>query len=292
MTKEFKTIDEQINLLKSRGLIIENESLAKEFLLKNNYYRISGYTLTLREKDVFYKGITLENVIDIYEFDKNLRNILLYKLEIIEVQIKSIYAYEFAQHFSPLDYLNENIFTNSEKYREIMKKTNEQKAIRLKHEAYLQHYENELHEELPIWVYVDLLTFSDISNLYEISEEKFKTAVAVHYNLNYTKSSKIIAGYLHHLSNIRNLCAHGSRLYNRLFIRKPNLNKKELSLLRKDKKGFPDNTHLYGFFFILKRLLSEEEFNQVKESIITLQKKYRFVDMRYYGFGANWYNDL
>ena len=60
--KEFKTIDEQLEILKSRGLIVEDESIAKEFLLYNNYYRISGYSLTLRENDIFHESTTFKNI--------------------------------------------------------------------------------------------------------------------------------------------------------------------------------------------------------------------------------------
>ena len=52
--KDFKTLDEQIAILESRGLKIPDKSAAKEFLLRNNYYRVSGYSLTLRDHDVFF----------------------------------------------------------------------------------------------------------------------------------------------------------------------------------------------------------------------------------------------
>ena len=55
--KEFKTIDEQIDILKSRGLSIPDEGLARQFLMRNNYYRISGFSLTLRDHDKFYKNL-------------------------------------------------------------------------------------------------------------------------------------------------------------------------------------------------------------------------------------------
>ena len=66
---------------------------------------------------------------------------------------------------------------------------------------------------------------------------------------------------------IRNLCAHGSRLYNRLFEQKPNLNKKDLALLRKDATGTVDNAHLFGFILIMRRLLSAENFQALKAEI-------------------------
>ena len=91
--KDFKTIDEQIEILRSRGLTIEDEAEAKDFLLRNNYYRVSGYSLTLRKNDVFAKSATFQNIEDIYNFDHEFRHIILHHIETIEVQIKSIYAY-------------------------------------------------------------------------------------------------------------------------------------------------------------------------------------------------------
>lgn len=95
--KDFKTIDEQIEILRSRGLTIEDEAEAKDFLLRNNYYRVSGYSLTLRKNDVFAKSATFQNIEDIYNFDHEFRHIILHHIETIEVQIKSIYAYEFTK---------------------------------------------------------------------------------------------------------------------------------------------------------------------------------------------------
>ena len=68
-SKEFKTIAEQIKILKERGPDIPDEKTASDFLLRNNYYRISGYSLTLRSHDVFDRGTTFKNIVDIYDFD-------------------------------------------------------------------------------------------------------------------------------------------------------------------------------------------------------------------------------
>ena len=72
--KEFKTTEEQLDILRERGLTITDESKAKDFLLRNNYYRISGYSLTLRKNDVFSKSATFQNIVDIYNFDHELRH--------------------------------------------------------------------------------------------------------------------------------------------------------------------------------------------------------------------------
>lgn len=290
--KDFKTIEEQIEILRSRGLTINDEPQAKDFLLHNNYYRISGYSLTLRKNDVFSKSAKFQNIVDIYNFDHELRHIILQYLEVIEVQMKSVYVYEFTKVHGPVGYLDESFFTNKNKHKEIIDKANQQKAQRLPHEAYLKHFVNELQQDIPLWAYVDLFTISDISFLYSISEQPIKDAVARTFGLTINKGASILGNYMHSMTIIRNLCAHGSRIYNRLFEQKPSLNKQEKALLIKNNNGELDNAHFYGFLLIMKRLLPADEFTEMKKSIIALTRKYPFVRMDYYGFRDDWQQKL
>lgn len=286
--KKFKTIDEQLNILRSRGLTIDNEEKAFDFLVRNNYYRVSGYSLTLRNHDVFSKSASFQNIIDIYSFDHELRHILLKYLEIIEVQFKSVYAYEFTKANGSVGYLNANNFTNYNVHQRLLDKAKDQQNKRLPHEAYLKHFIEDLKQPLPLWAYVDLLTIADISFFYSISKPGIQVSVASKLNIPY----KIMGKFMHSMTILRNLCAHGSRLYNRLFEQKPKLNKNERSLLRIDKYGRADDAHLYSFIFVMKRLLSEKYFNEMKSEIVSLTAKYSFVNMRYYGFRYDWSNVL
>lgn len=290
--KDFKTIKEQIAILRSRGLTIDDEPQAMDFLLRNNYYRISGYSLTLRKNDVFSKSATFQNIIDIYNFDHEFRHIILQYLEAIEVQMKSVYAYEFTKVHGPIGYLNKAFFTNKNKHKEIIDKANQQKIQKLPHEAYLKHFMNELQQDIPLWAYVDLFTISDISFLYSISEPAIQAAIAHTFGLTMSKGASILGSYMHSMTIIRNLCAHGSRIYNRLFEQKPSLNKQEKALLIKNKKGELDNSHFYGFLLIMKRILPADKFNEMKKNIIALTKKYPFVRMDYYGFRSDWQQKL
>lgn len=286
--KNFKTIEEQLEILRSRGLTINDELQARDFLLHNNYYRISGYSLTLRKNDVFSKSATFQNIVDIYNFDHEFRHIILQYLEVIEIQMKSIYAYEFTKVHGPTGYLDEAFFTDKIKHKEIIDKANQQKKQRLPHEPYLKHFVNELQQDIPLWAYVDLFTISDISFFYFISERPIKDAVARTFGLTMNKGASILGSYMHSMTIIRNLCAHGSRIYNRLFEQKPSLNKEEKSLLIRDNNGEIDNAHFYGFLLIMKRMLSADQFNEMKKSIIALTKKYPFIRMDYYGFRSDW----
>ena len=158
---------------------------------------------------------------------------------------------------------------------------------RKNHESYLRHYIDELNQDLTLWVFVDLLSFSNISILFSITDSSIKKTVANSMNIK-VKGDELLSKFLHSLTIIRNLCAHGSRLYNRLFQQKPFLNKNERELLLKRDNDY-DNDHLFGFILIMKRLLNVDEFEQMKFSIKYLCDKYPFVDMKYYGFSKDWF---
>lgn len=294
MPKPFKTIDEQIKLLKDRGLIIDDLDieLTRDFLLRNNYYRISGYTLTLRKHDVFYPGTSIRDVIEIYAFDRELRNLILGLIEIIEVTFKSIYAYEYSLKHDGLGYLHADCFTDFDKYISVMNKSLSSKKGRLKEEAYIQHYVKELKEPLPIWALVDLLTIHDISVLYSITDAEVQKCVAKRYGLTHNKANAVVGNYLYSTTILRNLCAHDGRLYNRLFITKPSLNNKELDLLNLDNNGNPDNSRLFGYILVLRRLVLIDDFRVFKNKLIELTHKYPFVDMAHYGFCRDWVEKL
>ena len=287
MDKPFKNIQEQVELLKSRGLTVEDADSAAEFLLYHNYYRVSGYSLTLRKDDVFYESATMQGIIDIYEFDHELRHILLKHLETIEIKMKSVYSYEFAQMYSPYNYEDPSLFADSDKHKEIMEKAERQKNLSLKNEAYLKHF-SDTGQKMPIWAYVSLLTIADISLLYKISETELKNKVAEDFFINTPNRADLLSRFMHSMTIVRNLCAHGSRLYNRIFQQKPGLKKSELSLLIKNDKNIVDNQHLYGFIFVMRRLLSKQDFSTLKSEIETLSKKYPFVNLKYYGFREDW----
>ncbi len=286
--KGFKTINEQLEILKSRKLTVDDEAAAKQFLLKNNYYRISGYTLTLRDHDEFFPGTTFQNIIDIYSFDAVLRNILLGYIEKIEITVKSVYAYGFSERYGPLGYRSDSNFTDSEKHQRIIEKAEAQKEKRLSHEAFLKHFIVEKDEDIPFWAYVDLLSIADISMLYTISENDLQEYVAGTLGILPANRVDILCKYMHAITILRNLCAHGSRLFNRLFITKPSLNSKEKKLLIRDGSGNIDNAHLFGYILNMKRLLPETEFSVMKGRIVELTEAIPFVSMRYYGFPEDW----
>ena len=99
MTKIFKTLDEQVRILQSKGLIINDEEETKDILLRENYFFISGYRLLFMESitnKMFLPGTTFEELYSMFQFDRRVRNILFKNLLIIENNIKSITAYNLS----------------------------------------------------------------------------------------------------------------------------------------------------------------------------------------------------
>lgn len=287
-TKDFKTIDEQLKILCSRGLTIEDREKAADFLIRNNYYRVSGYSLTLRNHDVFAPQATFQNIMDIYNFDYHLRHILLHYIELIETAFKSIYAYKFAQDFGPLGYKNSLSFTDYKVYVEVLTKVNEVVNKNKNTEVYLKHFLEDLNGEIPFWAYVECFSIADISRLYTISKGNLKTEVAKSFGLEHSNGTDILENYMHCMTILRNMCAHGRRIFNRLFVTKPSLNSREKKLLLTTTAGEKDNAHLFGYILVMRRLLPPAAFSDMLCEIKALKVEYPFVAMRYYGFPSNW----
>lgn len=286
--KGFKTIDEQLDILASRGLIIEDRTKAADFLLHNNYYRVSGYSLTLRDHDTFAPQATFQNIIDIYNFDYLLRHILLEYIELIETSFKSVYAYEFAQIFGPLGYRSSSSFTDSSVDMEVLTKVNDVVNKNKNSEVYLKHFLEDLGGEIPFWAYIECFSIADISRLYTISTAELKSKVAKAFGLDFHNGTSILENYMRCMTILRNMSAHGRRIFNRLFVTKPSLNSREKKLLLTTSAGIKDNAHLFGYILIMRRLLPTEAFTKMLHKIIALKVEYPFVAMRYYGFPSNW----
>lgn len=298
-TKPFKTIDEQIQLLQSSNLTILESDMEKtrNFLLNNNYYRISGYSLTLRKNEVFHHGITIDHLIQIYEGDKMMRHILLSNLEIIETRLKSLISHLHAEKYGPLGYLDINTFncvSNNkvgihviQNYIHITRKASQQKNSNYDSERFIQHHIDNKNGEFPFWVYIELLTISDTSKLYTILDEDLQRNIAAKLGFTVTNSVNIVQNHLHCMTILRNICAHGGRLYNRLFIRKPTLSISDKNLLRKV-NGKPVLNRLFSYILVIKSLIDENEFKQLKEQLLELDRNYPLAHFKNYGFPDNW----
>lgn len=286
--KPFKSIEEQINLLESRGLIIDDRAKAERALTHYNYYRLSGYTLTLRKNDTFFENVKITDVMQIYNFDAELRSLLLYILEYIEVSFRTYIGYCHAKEYGPLGYLNSKNFDDVERFFKFKTDLDEAINDNEKSEIFIRHHREKYEGKFPIWVVVELLSFGTLSRLYKnLCCNTRKIICKNNYGL---ISDEYIGNWLQGLTILRNICAHRGRLYNRYI-------NFSLSFSSKDKKKLREfgldiqtlSKQLFTYIFIINKLVQDEE---VWVNFIGrfefLTTKYSFVKISYYGFPENW----
>lgn len=215
--KVFKTIEEQIDILKSKGLIVEDYDKAKEILLRENYFFLNGYRspFLVTGSKRFVDGATFEELYALFTFDRYFRNIIFKNILIVENNYKSIYSYVMSRKYGykEKDYLNPNNFVKGkEKNRQIndlIRKVKRQIRINgYQHEA-TSHYINN-YGYIPLWVGVKVLSFGLMSEMYTVLKDEDKAEIASYYNL----SGDELSDYLSILSNYRNLCAHEDIVFN------------------------------------------------------------------------------
>ena len=107
LVKPPTTYQDQVEKLRSRGCIIDDEDEAIQILSRVNYYRLTAYFLPFKRPDDSYiQGINFKMVYRIYEFDRKIRHIIFSAIEEIEICVRSVFAYYHAHTFGALGYLN------------------------------------------------------------------------------------------------------------------------------------------------------------------------------------------
>lgn len=96
-----RTFDEQIEILRSRNIIINDKEKARKILSTVNYYRLTGYALHIKCGEHYMKGYTMESIFGIYSFDKRMRNILMDALETVEISMRTSIAYVVGHKYGP-----------------------------------------------------------------------------------------------------------------------------------------------------------------------------------------------
>lgn len=220
MDKTVKSIAEQINILKSRKVVIKNERLAARILkYENYYYLINGYKTPFINStnggDLYKPGTCFEEILALYTFDRRLRELLLPELLRIEHSIKACIVDVFSNHHGEkhTNYLRPESF-NSEVFSNF-KRTNALifdllrliEKERKRHDA-IEHY-MEKYGYVPLWVLSKVMTFGKLNSFYGCMLKDDKLEVAASFGLG-AGDFKSLVDYL---AVFRNKCAHGERIY-------------------------------------------------------------------------------
>ena len=310
-TKPHKTFEEQLEHLKSNGLIITNESFALKKLSHINYYRLSAYTLFYQyPKNCSKSGTFLENtqfttIINLYDFDAKLRRLIFGTLEIIEIYIRTQIAYYHTKEYGAFGYLDKKNFNcTDDEFDSILDDI--KKESKRSDEIFVKHFEEKYHTtDLPLWCVVELLSFGSISKIFTAMKQSDKVLICQ----NLPVSHKVFKRWMHSFTILRNICAHHSRAWNRelrvpfaipsnnsLFdpLRKITKTKfkeeKDGELLYEDKE-FDNNSSIFFALSVIKYLFDsigeEVDFvREIKELLATHPK----VDKQAMGFVDGWEN--
>ena len=272
--KEFKTLDEQLGIFKSKGLTINDEEEARNILLKENYFFINGYRRVLmvssKEKK-FVKGATFDELYSIFMFDRELRNILFKNLLIIENNIKSIISYKLSVKYGykEKNYLKESNFTtdNKDKRRvsDVINKMKRQIRVNSQNHSATLHYITN-YGYIPLWVLVKVLSFGLINELYGILKPEDQKEIADIYEI----EMEDMEIYLSLLANYRNLCAHEDIVFDHRTQKYISNTKYHNELkIKQDEFGeyIKGKNDIFALIIILKQMLTKDEFMHMMDEI-------------------------
>jgi abortive infection bacteriophage resistance protein len=275
------TFKEQVEKFKSRKLYIESSEYTEKTLQRINYYRLSAYTLTMKDpldKDQFIEGSSFNKLFSLYEFDRRLRLLLLGVLETIEIAFRTHIAYEIAHKFGSLGYKNKENFLNEEFHQDFLNEMEILIKKSRKGELFVEHHYKNYEGHFPIWVAIEVTSFGTVSKLYRNLKEDTKKHIAkIYYNVPYF----YLESWLQTLSNVRNVCAHYGRLFNKHLTFKPRLFKEEKNLF--------DNQLIFAAIYIIIRLLTKTEGTRFITDLEALIFEYEeIVDFTHIGLPVNW----
>ncbi|SHI24175.1 Abortive infection bacteriophage resistance protein [Sporobacter termitidis DSM 10068] len=275
------TYIQQMEKLRSRGCQISDEDKCTEILRNVNYYRLTAYFLPFKQSDDTYlSGTTIEQVYCIYEFDRRLRRILFSAIEEIEIKLRTTIAYFHSHKYGSLGYQNSDNFNQLHRHEKFMQKMNTE-IQQNKNVLYVKHHLENYEGKFPLWVAVELFTFGMLSCFYADLKRSDQRIIA---NNNFEIESDVLKSWLRCCTDLRNICAHYGRLYNRRFPTRPKTPEDHFELENK----------LFDFIVALKHLYPNKERwnNETLLALKALIDEYEdSIKLNHIGFPSDW-NEL
>lgn len=309
MDKKFKTFDEQIGILRSRGLQISEGS--KRILEQENYYSlINGYKElfiatppTAETEETYKKGTSFEELKALYDFDFELRMILLRRILRVENHFKSSIAYTFSQQYSHDNYLKiENFDAQVTKNKvaqlknivQLLQGIQGEIAKNISKHNSIKHYMTE-YGYVPLWVLVNVLSIGTISKFFNLMKQTDRQAVGKSFKIHEAELSKMIGL----LTLVRNKCAHDERLFDFKSKTQIPTNKIHTSLsipLNSGGQPISGNHDVFAVLICLKLLLTPSDFakmfSELTVVLTELSEKLNVISkdvvLNKMGFPTNW----
>lgn len=299
--KQSLNIDEQISLLKSRGMLFRDEIKAKEILKNISYYRLKGYWWEMQSDKInhqFKPNSYFEDVIEKYEFDRELRLVLFYAIEIIEIALRTKLIYHLSQAYGGLWYLDQTLFSDTEWYNqhlielqnefarsgEIFVKDFKQKNPTTNADPKI--WESPNHPDA--WLILEVATFGNLSKMYKNLKHQLpqKSIIANEFGLNLHNE---LSSWLESIALLRNIVAHHSRIWSRTIVKKPmNIANPNNAWLRLSISTYQEKKPYLTISAMLYLCNAVKPDNRLKEKLFDLFYKYPNLPLYKLGFSNNW----
>lgn len=214
-TKQPTTFAQQVQILVSHGVTIPDPAKAEFYLSQLNYYRLAAYCLPFEVNQHSHQvapGTTFDDVLNLYVFDRELRLLMLDAIERVEVALRTQMAYHLSHRYQTAHpHLDQTIFKNTQRYQAGI--ANLHSEVSKSNEDFIRHLTTKHQEPLPpIWAVVELMTMGQLSKWYSnIAVRADRQAISANFGLN----ERVTTSFCEHLSLVRNIAAHHSRLWNR-----------------------------------------------------------------------------
>jgi abortive infection bacteriophage resistance protein len=285
-TKSFLSYQSQIALLKSRGMLFDDEGKALHLFKSIGYYRFSGYWHPLlldKEKRIFKPGTNFEAAYNLYKFDRELRHMLIAELEKIEIAVRAKMTHVLSTKYGSFWMEDATLFSDAVKHQSTLAKI-EEELQRSDEDFILSFHAKYSNSFPPSFIALEITTFGPLSRLYDnLRSGTDKRSIAEAFGL----PDKVFASWLHSLVSVRNLCAHHARIWNRWMRIQPLFPRRPAGVWLTDKSV--SNNHIYYVLSMMIYLLNTvNPGHSFSQKIRDLFTKYANVDSRALGFPPSW----
>lgn len=294
--KQAFTIQQQIKQLINRGLIISDQYFAIQQLSHISYYRLAGYWWPMQYDKVnhlFKPQSIFEDVIALYNFDRELRLLIFNIIERIEISIRTKLIYHLSHEFDPWWFQNSELFKDPIAHK-LSLDALEKEVRRSKDEFIKKHFTKHAddHRLPPSWKTLEQASFGTLSKLYGNLKNNIKSKDIIAKELG-TPNHTYLPSWLQAIAQIRNFCAHHSRLWNRNLPGKPKLMTKPANPWLQDIPKSDEFHYLYIHLCCMKYLLNViRPQNDFTAQIINLLNKYdKNIDPAALGLKKDWFKE-
>jgi len=218
-TKPATSIDDQITLLRRRGMVIDDEVSARHYLTHISYYRLRAYWLPFEipandGDHAFRTGTIFDDILNLYVFDRQLRLLVMDAIERVEVALRANWAHYIAMTYGSHGYLDTAHYHSAANHAKGMREL--AKEINRSNDTFVNHYRRKYSDPdlPPIWMAAEIISFGQLSMWFDnLKLRQDRQAISKPFGLD----EKALGSFAHHMSYIRNICAHHGRLWNKRF---------------------------------------------------------------------------